>query len=243
MILKRFSGALFVLISGLSCAAYAQTVRFETNAGNFDMELNPTHEPLLQGSVNNLLQYVMSGRYDNTVINRAVPYFVLQMGQFQAPGTKPSATASGFVQIAEFPPVSGQPAANFPTLSNTSGTVGFALRGNRGGGGTDRNSATSTFYINLLDNSFLDPDFTIFAEIPNMVTINAIMALQRVDLTLDPNFGTTSNNLAFTDVPLLANGDLVVISRAFVLGVPEPSAMVLTCGLLPGLLTRRRARY
>ena len=44
---------------------------FETNAGSFDMELNPTHEPLLQGNVDNLLQYVTTGRYDNTVINRA----------------------------------------------------------------------------------------------------------------------------------------------------------------------------
>jgi len=107
MISKRITSALIVVV--LSCAAHAQTVRFETNVGSFNLELNPTHEPLLQGNVDNLLQYVTSGQYDNTVINRADAGFVLQMGVFQSPGAKPSATISGFVPIVGFPPVSGVP--------------------------------------------------------------------------------------------------------------------------------------
>ena len=240
MIFNRFIGALLVAI--LSCAAHAQTVRFETNVGSFDMELNPTHEPQLQGNVDNLLQYVTSGRYDNTVINRAVPDFVLQMGVFQSPGAKPAATASGYNLIAAFPPVDGVPAAWIPGLSNTSGMVGFALSGD-GAGGIDHNSATSSFYINLNNNSFLDNDFTIFAQIPNMATINAIMALSHVDYTQDPGFGADSGNLHFTDVPLLANGDLVVITHAFVVAVPEPSVIALMCGLLLGVLARRSRSF
>jgi peptidyl-prolyl cis-trans isomerase A (cyclophilin A) len=216
-------------------------VRFETNVGSFDMELNPTNNPLLQGNVDNLLQYVTSGRYDNTVINRAVPGFVVQMGVFQSPGAKPSATISGFVPIAGFPPVVGVPASQFPGLSNTNGMVGFALRGT-GFGTTDRDSATSSFYINLANNSFLDQDFTIFAQIPNMATINAIMALPHVDFTLDPGFGADVSNLHFTDVPLLANGDLVVISHASVVSVPEPSACILACAFLPAFWTRKVRR-
>jgi cyclophilin family peptidyl-prolyl cis-trans isomerase len=227
MTFNRFTSALLVAI--LSCSAHAQTVRFETNVGSFDMGLNPTHEPRLQGNVDNLLQYVTSGRYDNTVINRAEPDFVLQMGTYQSPGAKPPATASGFVPIVAFPPVIGVPAAD-TGLSNTSGMVGFALSG--GYLNLDHNSATSSFYINLNNNSFLDADFTIFAQIPDMATINAIMALPHVDYTQVPGFGADSGNLGFTDVPLLANGDLVVITRAFVVAVPEPSAVALMCGLL-----------
>jgi cyclophilin family peptidyl-prolyl cis-trans isomerase len=230
-----------MLLAILSCTAHAQTVRFETNAGSFDMELNPTHEPRLQGSVDNLLQYVTSGRYDNTVINRAVPGFVLQMGLFQSPEAKPSPTISGFVPIVAFPPVEGVPAVNTEGLSNTNGMVGFAVRGD-GSGGIDQDSATSSFYVNLSDNSFLDRDFTIFAQILDMVTINAIMALPTVDLTDDPGFGADFNNLSFTDVPLLANGDLVVISRAFVVSVPEPSVFSFVCGFLPTFLAIRARR-
>jgi cyclophilin family peptidyl-prolyl cis-trans isomerase len=244
MIFNRFISAVLiaVLIAILSCTAHAQTVRFETNVGGFDMELNPTHEPLLQGNVDNLLQYVTSGRYDNTVINRAAPDFVLQMGVFQSPGAKPSATISGFVPIVAFPPVDGVPAADIPGLSNTSGMVGFALRGD-GAGGIDHDGATSSFYVNLNDNSFLDPDFTIFAQIPNMATINAIMALPQTDFTQDPGFGADSGNLHFTNVPLLANGDLVVITHAFVIPVPETSAVALMCGLLPVFLARRSRSF
>jgi peptidyl-prolyl cis-trans isomerase A (cyclophilin A) len=240
MIFNRFSSA--VLVAILSCAAHAQTVRFDTNVGSFDMELNPTHNPLLQGNVDNLLQYVTSGRYDNTVINRAETGFVLQMGVFQSPGAKPPANVSGFVPIAAFSPVAGVPAGQIPGLSNTNGMVGFAVR-NAAGGFVDRDSATSSFYVNLANNSFLDQDFTIFAQIPNMVTINAIMALPHVDLTQDPGFGADTNNLHFTDVPLLANGDLVVISHAFVVAVPEPSTLILMCGMLPAFLARRSRSF
>ena len=240
MAFSRFTSALLAVI--FSCAGHAQTVRFETNVGSFDMELNPTHEPLLQGSVDNLLQYVISGRYDNTVINRADTGFVLQMGVFQSPGVKPAATIDGFVPIVAFPPIQGVPAVEINGLSNTKGMVGFAVRGD-GAGGTNQDSATSSFYINLGDNWFLDNDFTIFARVPDMATINAIMALPQTDLTQDPTFGADFSNLHFTDVPLLANGDLVVITHAFILAVPEPSTLVLACVVLPVFVSRRsRAR-
>src|SRR3954451_14211251 len=119
MIFNRFTGALLVAI--LSCTADAQTVRFETNVESFDMELNPTHKPGLQDNVDNLLQYVANGRYDNTVINRAEEGFVVQMGGFLSSGAKPPATVAGFVPIVAFPPVVGQPAGQFPDLSNTYG--------------------------------------------------------------------------------------------------------------------------
>jgi hypothetical protein len=44
-------------------------------------------------------------------------------------------------------------------------------------------------------------------------------------------------------VPLLANGDLVVISHAFVVSVPEPSTCALACIFLPAFWTRKARRF
>ena len=68
------SFALFLLITSV---ANGQVVRFESNGGNFDLMLNPTGNALLQGHVDNFLQYITTGRYDGTVINRADEGFVL----------------------------------------------------------------------------------------------------------------------------------------------------------------------
>jgi hypothetical protein len=125
--------------------------------------------------------------------------------------------------------VVGVPAANIG-LSNTVGQVGLVLAGPL----PNPDSGTSSFFVNLGNNSFLDVDFTVFAAVPDMTTINAIMSLPQIDLTTDPGFGASPDNLGFTDVPLLPNGDLVVVSRAFV--IPEPSWHTLIWGLLPSLL-------
>lgn len=213
------------LVGLLASVASAQTVRFQTSSGDFDMVLNPTGNPDLQGHVDNLLQYVTSGRYDNTVINRAVEEFVLQMGTFKTASADVPATVDGFVPIQAFAPVQGMP--QIAGLSNVRGTVGLALASDHMGA-YDQNSGTSSFYINLTDNSFLDSDFTVFAQIPNMTTVDAIMGLPQGDLSLDPNFGASVGNLAFQDVPLVESGKLVLITRAFV--VPEPG-----CGTLAGV--------
>jgi cyclophilin family peptidyl-prolyl cis-trans isomerase len=227
-----FTTALFVIPT-----AVAQTVRFETNAGNFDLLLNPTNNPQLQGHVDNLLAYVNSGRYDGTVINRAAEGFVLQMGVFSVVSPTVPSTINGFTLIQTFPPIQGKPAVQVG-LSNTLGQVGLALSG--GPNGTNQNSGTSSFFVNLGNNSFLDNDFAVFAVVPDMTTINNIMALSQIDLTLDQNFGADPSNLHFTDVPLLPNGNLVVISRAFV--VPEPGSCTMLLVATIAFINRRPRR-
>ena len=222
----------------LSANLAAQTVRFETTAGNFDLVLNPTGNPLLQEHVDNLLQYVMSGRYDGTVINRADEAFVLQMGIFDVASANVPTTIDGFVPIEKFGPINGVPAFEVG-LSNTAGTVGLALSG--GPGGTNQDSGTSSFFVNIGNNAFLDFDFAVFAQVVDMATVNAIMAMNSVDLTSNPAFGADPGNLYFTDVPLLPNGNLVLISRAFV--VPEPAVGVLAgCALMGCCAGRVRRR-
>jgi cyclophilin family peptidyl-prolyl cis-trans isomerase len=228
--LRTLSRAL-VICTLLAPLASAQVVRFQTSVGDFDMVLNPTNNPVLQGYVDNFISYVDAKRYNCTVINRAVSGFVLQMGSFMPSTLRPPETVDGFRPIQTFAPVEGHPAAELG-LSNTLGTVALALPGN-GMGGTDQDAGTSSFFVNLTSNSFLDSDFTVFAEVPNLDTINAIMALNTVDLTQDPNFGASPGNLTFTDVPLRDNGLMVLINRAFVVEDPLAIAAALA-GVGPG---------
>jgi MYXO-CTERM domain-containing protein len=116
--------------------------------------------------------------------------------------------------VSTIAPVPGEPASENPGLSNTRGTVSLALPG-RAGGGTNQDGGTSSFFVNLGGNEFLDADFTVFAAIPDMTTVDKIMALMQRDLTADPVFGAGSGNLAFSDVPLEDNGFQVFIRRAY----------------------------
>ncbi len=241
----------------LVSSAMAQTVRFDTNVGTFDMLLNPTENLNLQGHVDNLLAYVESGRYDGMLINRAVDGFALQMGGFISPHFTPQANQADYITIPRFDPVivdtTGDNDIDFdtPGLSNTRGTVTLALSPTAAG--PDMNSGTSSFFVNLVDNSgSLDPGatndngqvtggFVPFAEILNMETIDLILNLNNVNLFgINPAVDPT-----FTNVPLLDGGIQIFVERAFVLtstaqaggesqsAVPEPSALLLA--VLAGL--------
>jgi cyclophilin family peptidyl-prolyl cis-trans isomerase len=198
----------------MALGAEAQVVRFETTVGDFDMVLNPTHNTKLQGYVDNFLSYVNSDRYLGSWVNRAATNpdgsgFVLQMGGFFSDTKRPPLTSASTRPVAAFAPVSGVPASTIG-LSNTVATVSLALPGSNADGGT------SSFFVNLGDNSFLDTSFTVFAQIPDMTVISNIMALNTSDLTANPAFGADPNNLGFTDVPIQSDGKEVFIKRAFV---------------------------
>jgi cyclophilin family peptidyl-prolyl cis-trans isomerase len=193
--------------------AAAQVVRFETTMGDFDMVLNPTHNSVLQNHVDNMLDYVNRETYTGTWINRAAKDFVLQMGGFYSQTLLPQFSNDQVRNLRSFAPIQGHPAGQNPPLSNTVGTVALALSG--GSNGTNQNSGSSSFFVNLTSNTFLDPDFTVFAAIPDMTVINNIMALMTIDRTTDPNFPGQSGNLGLTDVPVQADGNQVFIKRAF----------------------------
>src|SRR5262245_50255749 len=159
--------------------AAAQVVRFQTSVGNFDMVLNPTDNPALQDYVDNFVHYVENNSYNSSWINRAPAGFVLQMGGFYSHTRRPPPTIESTRQFATFAPVAGQPASEIG-LSNTVGTVALALPG-LPTGGTNQDAGTSSFFVNLTSNTFLDPDFTVFAAIPDMTVINQIMALMKTD--------------------------------------------------------------
>lgn len=108
-------------------------VRLQTNQGVVVLELYPEKAPK---TVANFLAYVQSGFYDGTIFHRVVPGFVVQGGGFD-----PS-----FRQKPTKAPVENE-ATN--KLSNLRGTVAMART-------AEVHSATSQFFINLQDNTFLD---------------------------------------------------------------------------------------
>ncbi len=101
--------------------------------GTITLELNTDKAP---ATVSNFLDYVTRGHYDNTIFHRVIPGFMVQGGGME-PGLKTKPT--------------GTPVANEANngLKNLSYTVAMARTG-------EPHSATSQFFINVADNSFLD---------------------------------------------------------------------------------------
>ena len=228
--LRRSFPAGFFSALVLGCLAVmpvaAQTVRFDTNVGNFDLELNPTGNPNLQGHVDNIISYVESGRYDLTVINRAAEGFVMQMGGFQLNDTLDLPAAfSEFPSVPSFDPVivdadnDGAVDFDVSNLLNTRGTVSLALSANA-------NTGTSSFFVNVGDNASLDAAnlrFVPFATVTDMATIDLILGLPQASLG--------DGGLAGSDVPILEGDQLVFVERAFVLDpVDEEMAEALAIG-------------
>jgi cyclophilin family peptidyl-prolyl cis-trans isomerase len=213
---KRIGVALVVCFC-LTQLADAQVVRFETTAGNFDMVVNPTKDPRLQGYVDNFLHYVNTDRYLGSWVARAADdpntggNFVLQMGGFFSATKRMPLTSDSTRPLATYDPVAGVPAASIG-LSNTVGTVSLALPSDPQTSQVFRDAGTSSFFINAANNKFLDPDFTVFAKVSDMTVVNKIMNLQTKDFGADPAFGDGG---AFSEVPVQSDGFQVFIKRAF----------------------------
>jgi cyclophilin family peptidyl-prolyl cis-trans isomerase len=169
-------------------------VRLTTDLGVIDFALYDARAPMTVANFNNYLQ---SGAYfpiDPTTntpaplfIHRAIPDFVIQTGGFVAT-VDPSAPA----YILPTPVVADPPVKNEPGISNQRGTVAMAkVEG-------DPDSATSQWFINLANNSFLDTQnggFTVFGRVfgADMVVADAIAALPRY------NFGVPFDTLPLRD--------------------------------------------
>ena len=108
-------------------------VRLHTNAGVIGIELDDKRAP---ETVKNFLGYVESGFYANTVFHRVIDGFMIQGGGFE-PGMRQKPTRA---------PIQNE-AAN--GLKNERYSVAMARTG-------DPHSASSQFFINVKDNSFLN---------------------------------------------------------------------------------------
>ncbi len=108
-------------------------VKLTTNFGAITIKLDAEKAPK---TVENFLAYVKDGHYDNTIFHRVIKGFMIQGGGFE-PGMKQKECRA---------PIDNE-AAN--GLKNKRGTIAMARTG-------DPHSATAQFFINVVDNDFLD---------------------------------------------------------------------------------------
>jgi peptidyl-prolyl cis-trans isomerase B (cyclophilin B) len=108
-------------------------VLIKTTAGDIKVELDAEKAPI---SVKNFLQYVKEGHYNGTIFHRVIDGFMIQGG--------------GFSKEMKQKPVHAPIAIESDNgLKNTRGTLAMART-------SDPNSATAQFFINVVDNDFLN---------------------------------------------------------------------------------------
>jgi cyclophilin family peptidyl-prolyl cis-trans isomerase len=105
----------------------------ETSKGTIEIELDAKNAPI---STANFLSYVNESYYDGLIFHRIIPNFMIQGGGFFPNGT----------QKQTKPPIKLESRNG---LSNTRGTIAMART-------PVADSATSQFFINLVDNPFLN---------------------------------------------------------------------------------------
>ena len=113
-------------------------------------------EVLTKKTVKNFLKYVKRDLYDNSIFHRSVPGFVLQGGGFLAPDL-PTNEGGPPERITPFKMIKNQPGN-----SNLRGTIAMAKQAG------DPDSATSQWFVNLVDNFPLDEQnegFTVFGKV------------------------------------------------------------------------------
>ena len=125
----------FLLFSNLCIASqnYPQ-IEFTTTSGKFIVELDKNRAPT---TVKNFLQYVESDFYVNTIFHRVMAGFVIQAGGFTVD-----------LELKETLPEIINESGN--GLTNQRMSLGMARS-------SDPHTASSQFYINVVDNFSLDP--------------------------------------------------------------------------------------
>ena len=108
-------------------------IKLTTSLGTIGIELDAAKAPK---SAQNFIDYVNAGHYDNTVFHRVISGFMIQGGGFE-PGMKQKPVRE---------PIENE-AGN--GLKNKRGSVAMART-------NDPHSATAQFFINTVDNDFLD---------------------------------------------------------------------------------------
>ncbi len=133
----------------------------ETTKGTIEIELNRAKAPI---TVDNFVNYVKESFYDGTIFHRVIPDFMIQGGGFTPDGAQKRTR-----QPIKLESKNG--------LKNTAGTITMART-------NDPDSATSQFFINLIDNSFLNASpgnqgYAVFGAVTaGMETVKAIAAVK-----------------------------------------------------------------
>ncbi len=131
------------------------TVKLETSKGNVSIELFEKEMPVTAGNFRKLVE---SGFYDGVIFHRVIPNFMIQGGDPTGTGMG----GPGYTIKDEF------------TKSNRNdrGTISMANAGPNTGG--------SQFFINVVDNNYLDSKHPVFGKVvAGMEVVDAISKVQR----------------------------------------------------------------
>lgn len=155
---KRWSKWLLVMAAAMLFASGCRVdkksvegrkmVKLETTKGAIVIEVNETAAPVTAA---NFLRYVSEGFYDGTIFHRVIPGFMIQTGGFTA-DMQQKTTHEPIVNEAK------------NGLKNQRGTVAMART-------NDPNSASSQFFINLVNNDYLNyagprnPGYAVFGKV------------------------------------------------------------------------------
>ena len=165
----------------------ATKVKFSTNLGDFTLQLNDEKAPK---TVANFLEYINKKHYDGTIFHRVIPGFMVQGGGFD----------ENMQQKQTLPPIENE--AN-NGLKNKVGSIAMART-------NDPHSATAQFFINTVNNDFLDfkmPSgsgwgYCVFGEV--IEGMDVVLKIEKVE--------TTSKSF-YDDVPV----ENVVINKVEVI--------------------------
>lgn len=168
---------------GKDAASDNPRVVIKTSVGDIVLELDQKRAPL---TVENFLQYARDGFYKGTLFHRVIPDFMIQGGGME-PGMKKKPTREPIRNEAK------------NGLKNLTGTIAMARTG-------VVDSATSQFFINCKDNSFLDHQdttsrgygYAVFGKV-----VKGMDVVRKIEKT------PTGSKGAYRDVPL---EDILIVS-------------------------------
>jgi peptidyl-prolyl cis-trans isomerase A (cyclophilin A) len=165
-----------LLVSSLSMAQDNPIVVMETNKGTIQIELWADKAPI---SVENFLRYTDNNFFDGMIFHRVIPSFMIQGGGF----------SPDMVQKSTYDAIKNEASASVP---NDRGTLAMART-------NVVDSATAQFFVNLVDNDFLNHTdetargfgYAVFGEVTEGMDV--------VDAIAKVKTGTGSNG--FPNVP------------------------------------------
>jgi peptidyl-prolyl cis-trans isomerase A (cyclophilin A) len=132
---RMLKQALFATVAAISLNAWADNsiVEMKTNQGTIEIELYNDKAPI---SAKNFEDYIKADFYRGTIFHRVIPGFMIQGGGMDAQMAEKQTRA----------PIKNE---SYNGLKNTRGTLAMART-------NDPNSASSQFFINTVDNDFLN---------------------------------------------------------------------------------------
>ena len=165
-------------------------VRVETTMGNVVIELDRYRAKI---TVDNFLGYISRGQYDKTMIHRVEEGYLIQGGGFM----------TNYTDVEPDRPIFNESGNG---LKNAEGTIAMAKQL------SDAHSATNQFFINLNDNTNLDPGsswgYAVFGQVVEGYDVLEAMAQVEVGY---------SEELGYTTVPK----KMITIIRVIILDEEE----------------------